>query len=152
MNGERLSQRQASDFIEDWADFFTGVKTTEDTDMTPNAAAQSLQNLTIEAAKEVNSKVSDFGESMSSLEKVEAKNQSALPAYLMFNCQPYFGLSARNFVVRVQILTSGDRPQISLRIVQLEAQKERMANEFKENLCAQFSADKISIETFMGSV
>ena len=50
-----------------------------------------------------------------------------IPATILFTCNPYHGLDDREFVVRVSILTGGDKPKISLRIVKLEANEEDMA-------------------------
>lgn len=147
INGERLSQKEAANFVEDWADNIT--VTSKDGEVMPIAqAAKQLREITIEQVSSVDSKVSDFGESMSSMERIEAKNQDVIPAVIEFTCDPYHGLSKRAFTVRVSILTGGSKPEISLRIIKLEAQEEDMAEEFKEILNKTFDGSKL--KTFIG--
>ena len=149
VDGERLSQKQASEFIEDWTDVITVFSS--EGEVIPNAvAAKRLRDLTIESAREINSKVEDFGESMSAMERIEARGKDLLPSKIQFICTPYLGLSEYNFTVRVSILTGGDRPQLSLRIIQLETVKENIVNEFKEVLVNAFADNEI--DTFIGSI
>lgn len=147
INSDHLKQKNAAEFIEDWADQIMALSK-EDEAMSPKAAAAALLNLTIETAREVNSKVDDFGESMSAMERIEAKNQEQIPAALKFKCVPYQGLEEREFVLRVSILTGDTKPAIKLRIIQLEAMEESIAEEFKDNVAASF--DGLKIKTFIG--
>ena len=133
INGERLSQKEAANFVEDWADNMK-VFSKHGDQMNIGMAAKQLREITIEQVSNVDSKVGDFGESMASMEKIEAKNQDVIPAVIEFTCNPYHGLANREFIVRVSILTGGSKPEISLRIIKLEAQEEDMAEEFKEIL------------------
>jgi len=149
VDGERLSQKTASEFIEDWNDVITVFSS--EGEVIPNAvAAKRLRDLTIETAREVNSKVEDFGESMSAMERIEAKGKDLLPSKIQFICTPYLGLSEYNFTVRVSILTGGERPQLCLRIIQLETVKEKIVNEFKDVLVTAFTDNEI--DTFIGSI
>ncbi len=147
INGAQLNQKDAAEFIEDWEGNIS-VFTKSGGSMTPKAAANSLRDLTIESAREVSSKVSDFGESMSGMERIEAKNQEALPAEIHFKCLTYQGLTDEGFVLRVGILTGGDKPKLVLRILQLEAKEEEIAEEFKAKLVKAF--DGLEVETFIG--
>lgn len=113
-----------------------------------NQASKQLREITIEQIASMDSRVDDFGESMSTMERIEAKNQDVIPATIEFTCDPYHGLEDRAFTVRVSILTGGDRPKISLRIVRLEAQEEDMAEEFKDILVETFKASQL--KTFIG--
>ncbi len=58
------------------------------------------------------------------------------------------GLKERPFKLRLSIIT-GDRPVLVLRIIQLEAVQEEMANEFRDLLVEKFKDSKV--ETFIGS-
>lgn len=144
VNGDRLSQKNAANFVEDWADNIT-VLSKHGEEMTISQAAKSLREITIEQVRNLDSKVDDFGESMSAFEKIEAKNQDSIPATIEFTCQPYHGLENRAFTVRVSILTGGDKPEISLRIIKLEAQEEDMAEEFKEILTGKFADSDLKV-------
>ncbi|MDN2661814.1 DUF2303 family protein [Psychromonas sp. 14N.309.X.WAT.B.A12] len=148
-NGDRLSQKNASEFIEDWGDFITVYSSDGEVIQNP-IAAKRLRDLTIETAREINSKVEDFSESMSAMERIEAKGKELLPNKIQFICKPYSGLAEYNFTIRVSILTGGDKPQLGFRIIQLEAVQEKIVNEFKEALTNAFEENKI--ETFIGSI
>ena len=147
VNGNHLSQKDAANFVEDWADNIN-VFCKAGQPMTIAQATKQLREITIERMASVDSKVSDFGESMSAMEKVEARNQDIIPASIEFTCNPYHGLVNRAFTVRVAILTGGSNPEISLRIIKLEAQEEDMAEEFKEILVDTFVDS--DLKTFIG--
>ena len=146
-SGDKLTQKEAAEFLEDWADFIT-VEDQHGESMTFKAAAASLQDMTIASAKTMNSTVSDFGESNNSMESIEAKSKGALPAWVDFKCIPHLGLEARTFTLRVSILTSGDRPSVVLRIVKLENIQEEIALEFKDKLVESFTNNHI--DTYLG--
>lgn len=147
INGQHLSQKDTADFVEDWADNIE-VYSKSETLMTIKQASKQLREITIEQISKIDSKVDDFGESMSAMEKVEAQNQELIPSRIEFTCDPYHGLDKRVFVVRVAILTGGQKPELSLRIVRLEAQEEDIAEEFKEILVKNFIS--CSLKTFIG--
>ncbi len=63
------------------------------------------------------------------MESVEAKTKDIMPVAFEFKCVPFEGLKERPFKLRLSIIT-GDRPVLVLRIIQLEAVQEDMANEF----------------------
>jgi uncharacterized protein YfdQ (DUF2303 family) len=147
INGNPLSQKDAANFVEDWADNMVVMSKLGET-MTINQAAKQLREITIEQVSRLDSVVADFGESMSTFEKIEAKNQDVIPATIEFTCDPYHGLGNRAFTVRVSILTGGSKPEISLRIIKLEAQEEDMAEEFKEILVETFKDS--DLKTFIG--
>lgn len=148
INGVRLSQKQASDFIEDWADNVRIFSTAGDY-MTAKQGAASLRDLTIESAKEVNSKVGDYSESMSTMEKVEAKDKHLIAGEIIFKCVPYLHLEEREFIIRLSLITSGDAPQLSFRIIKLESIREEIAEEFKDILIDGF--EKCKTKVYMGS-
>jgi len=147
IDGEHLSQKEAANFVEDWSGNIS-VLSKDGEVMGISQAVKQLREITIEQVSSVDSKVSDFGESMTAMEKVEAKNQDVIPAVIEFTCYPYHGLANRAFTVRVSILTGGSKPEISLRIIKLEAQEEDMAEEFKKVLKDTFG--ETDLKVFIG--
>ena len=143
-DGNKMSQRDASEFIEDWSDFVK-IFTRDGTPMTIPQATESLRNMTIESARKSESKIDDFGESASIAESIEAKNQDQLPAVIMFDCVPFLGFSEYGFSYRVSILTGGDRPLIGLRAMQLESTQEVIAQEFVELIRDGLAATDIPV-------
>jgi uncharacterized protein YfdQ (DUF2303 family) len=127
----RLHQKDAAEFIEDWKHEVSAIITSEEGQMSVGQAASSMRNLTIEQAKETNSKVDDFGYSASAQERLEAKNKDRLPAFIKFTVAPYHGLGEREITLRMGVIPSGDAPYITFRIVGNEALNEELAFEFK---------------------
>lgn len=148
VDGSRISQKQASDFIEDWAENVM-VYAKDGDFMNSKLAAASVRDLTIETARAVNSKVDDYEASMSTMEKVEAKNKHLLPSEIYFKCVPYLHLEERTFVIRVSLITGGDVPQLTFRVIKLESIKEEIAEEFKDILVDGLKACKTKV--YMGS-
>lgn len=149
VDGLRMGQKDAAEFVEEWAD---NIKTTSKSgeEMTTVQAAAKLRDLTITQAREVNSKVHDFGVSMSAMETIEAKDQDLIPGELLFTCAPYNSFESRAFKLRVGMLTGGDKPEIKLRILQVEAIKEIISEEFKTKLEAAFG--DLPMKSFIGEV
>ena len=148
IDGRKMDQRGASDFLEDWGDFIS-VETNQGDHISASLAAAKLRDLTIESAREASSKIDDFGSELSAMEKIEAKNKNSLPAFLIFTCVPYLDFQPVQFGIRLSILTGDAVPKISLRIVQLEQTLESISDEFKTNLVTEF--ESMDIETFIGT-
>jgi len=148
VNGERFNQKEAANFIEDWGDFIV-VSTSSAEAMTIAQAANAITKLTIESARSLTSEMDDFSEHMSAMERVEVKNKDKMPSNIDFTCVPYGGLDERKFQIKLSVLTGGDKPQVSLRIVKLEQHKEDIIEEFKEILVGKF--EKSELKTFIGT-
>lgn len=148
IHGEKMYQRDASDFIEDFGDFMR-IATSDGEAMTTAQAANAINKITIEAARSMTSEIGDMNNSMSSMESEEVKGASKFPSQISFICEPYLGLDKREFNIKISVLTGHDRPVLSFRILQLEPQKESIAKEFKENLVDKFKDCKL--KTFIGT-
>ncbi len=115
-------------------------------------AAAAVRKITIEANQTADFEDNDFSGKRSLMESVEAKTKDIMPVAFEFKCVPFEGLKERPFKLRLSIIT-GDRPVLVLRIIQLEAVQEEMANEFRDLLVEKFkdSKNKMSfIKTFSG--
>ncbi len=82
------------------------------------------------------------------MQSIEASSKDVMPVAFEFKCVPYEGLAERAFSLRNSLLKSSD-PVFVLRIVQLEAQEEAIANEFRDLLVGKF--DGKPVETFIGN-
>lgn len=151
LNGRKLSQKDASEFIEDWKDFIS-LTDQEGDEVSAVAGANKIRSITIEAARNISSEVGDFSEEMTAAERIEAKHSGAgsLPAFMAFTFIPYNSFNPYSFEVRLSVLTGGDKPAISFRIMQLESCLETIAEEFKEKLVQAFETKEI--ETYIGTV
>lgn len=147
INGDRLSQKQIAEWLEDWSDFLLAFDAEGET-MDISKAAQAVRRVTIQQTNQDDYEDSDFAGRKSLMQSVEASSKDVMPVAFEFKCIPYEGLGERRFSLRNSLLKSGE-PVFVLRIVQLEAQEEEMANEFRDLLIAQF--DDKPVETFIGN-
>lgn len=147
INGQHLEQKEASDFVDDWSVNMM-IFSKEGVLMQSPQASRQLREITIDKISSNESIVGDFSASMSTSEKIAAKNQELIPAAIDFKCIPYHGLEERKFQIRISILAGGEKPKISFRIIKLEAIEEEMAEEFKEILVKEFKGTKI--QSFIG--
>lgn len=129
-NGSPLSQTKASEFLEDWPGY---IKCFNDQgEISAPKAIAALRKLTIESMKKLESSEQQLSASKSAFESVQATSSDPIPTTIYFDCEPYFGLESRQFVLRLGVLTGGDKPGINLRIVKQEQHDEEMANEFAD--------------------
>lgn len=125
--GRALSQAVVAEFFEDWTEnlqFFT-----DENEVKAKHAIAAVRKLTIESMRKIEASEQSLSASKSAFESVQATSQDPIPTVIYFKCVPYKELSYRTFVLRLSVLTSGDKPSITLRIVKQEVHEEEMANE-----------------------
>lgn len=147
IDGERLKQKQIAEWLEDWSDYLLAFDAEGGT-MPISQAAQAVRRITIQQATQQDHEDGDFSGKKSLMQSVEASSKDVMPVAFEFKCVPYEGLSERAFSLRNSLLT-GDEPRFVLRIVQLEAQEEAIANEFRDMLIGKFDGEPV--ETFIGN-
>lgn len=147
INGDHLNQKQIAEWLEDWSDYLLAFDAGGNT-MTIAQAAQAVRRVTIQQATQADHEDSDFSGKKSLMQSIEANSKEVMPVAFEFKCVPYEGLGERRFSLRNSLLKSSD-PVFVLRIVQLEAQEEAIANEFRDLLTGKF--DGKPVETFIGN-
>ncbi|MFS6936169.1 YfdQ family protein [Klebsiella oxytoca] len=147
INGDHLNQKQIAEWLEDWSDYLLAFDAGGNT-MTIAQAAQAVRRVTIQQATQADHEDSDFSGKKSLMQSIEASSKEVMPVAFEFKCVPYGGLGERRFSLRNSLLKSSD-PVFVLRIVQLEAQEEAIANEFRDLLTGKF--DGKPVETFIGN-
>ena len=147
INGKAKSQRDIAEFLEDWHHNIVAFGD-DGEEMTVKKAVAAVRKITIEAARKSEHEEGNMNASRSIMENVEASSSKGLPHTILFTCRPYEGLSQRDVGLEISIITSDDRPMLKLRIMQLEALKEDVAQEFKNALISAF--EKTDVETFIG--
>lgn len=147
INGQRLKQKQIAEWLEDWSDYLLAFDA-EGGAMQISQAAQAVRRITIQQATQQDHEDGDFSGKKSLMQSVEASSKDVMPVAFEFKCVPYEGLGERRFSLRNSLLTN-DEPCFVLRIVQLEAQEEAIANEFRDLLIEKFDGD--TVETFIGN-
>lgn len=136
LNGQRLTQQQMAEFLEDWRDSLTARRaidaTTYDAQGIADAIA-SVRKITIKSKSAATTATGDFQASRSALEEVEATSEKPLPAFIVAHCEPYIGMSSRAIAARLSVIFVDDKPPaLQLRIVGRERLTEELATEFAE--------------------
>lgn len=147
INGQQLSQKQIAEWLEDWSDYLTAFDADGHT-MQISQAAQAVRRITIQQATQADHEDGDFSGKKSLMQSIEASSKEVMPVAFEFKCVSYEGLEERRFSLRNCLLKS-DVPCFVMRIVQLEAQEEAIANEFRDLLIGKF--DDKPVETFIGN-
>jgi uncharacterized protein YfdQ (DUF2303 family) len=129
-NGQAISQTKAAELLEDWPGEIRCFN--DQGDITQPKAIAAIRKLSIESMRKLESSEQSLSASKSAFEQVQATSSDPIPTTIYFTCEPYHGLESRQFVLRLGILTGGDKPSISLRIVKQELHDEEMANEFAD--------------------
>lgn len=140
-NNRRTSQRELAEWIEDYRDFIE-VLDENGEEMQNTAAVAAIRRITIEAVRKQGNDQRTFGESKSAMESIDAKSEDGpMPAWILFTCKPYEDLKERTFHSRISIITRGEEPQLTTRIIKLDVIKEEMATEFKGLLADKYEGD-----------
>jgi uncharacterized protein YfdQ (DUF2303 family) len=129
-SGQAISQLKAAEFLEDWPGHVQCFN--DDGTITLPKAIAAIRKLSIESMRNLQSSEQSLSASKSTFESVKATSAEPIPTTIYFDCEPYHGLKSRQFVLRLGVLTGGDKPAISLRIVKQELHDEEMANEFAD--------------------
>ncbi|MEY2224529.1 YfdQ family protein [Klebsiella variicola] len=147
INGDHLNQKQIAEWLEDWSDYLIAFDADGNT-MKIAQAAQAVRRITIQQTNASDHEDGDFSGKKSLMQSIEASSKDVMPVAFEFKCVPYEGLGERAFSLRNSLLKSND-PVFVLRIVQLEAQEEAIANEFRDLLIGKF--DGKPVEAFIGT-
>lgn len=141
----RFSQREMAEWLEDWIDeleFFNA-----DQAIDKRHAITAIRNVDIAAATKHSHSVEALSESRSAFDSVTASSANPLPTLLYFKCLPYTDLDERNFVLRLHLHLSSDKPQFSVTIQRLEQHRQDMAAELADKVRAALP----SMPVFVGS-
>lgn len=153
VNGRQLAHKDALDWLEDWADNLSYLGADESgapVSIAASVALAAIRKITIRATAEKTSSQENYRATRSALEDVETRGAAQLPAEVLFQCTPYAGLPARTFRLRLAVLTSTDKPVLVLRVRNLEAEKEAIAQDFKRALLTDLEdVATLTIGTFI---
>jgi len=148
IGGRGISQKDLSDWIEDWHQYLTPVD--EEGNAIPVAKAiAAVRTITIKATSESETTVGDTSASRSAMDQIEARSKETLPVALQFRTTPFEGLTEQQIILRLSVITSGAQPVLKLRWVGEEVQREDIAQEFKAVLQAKIgNAAALSLGAF----
>jgi len=146
--GERLAQKDLSDWIEDWHQYLTPVDDAG-TSIPISKAIAAVRTITIKATSESETTVGDTSASRSAMDQIEARSKETLPRALHFHIVPFEGLTEQLITLRISVITSGSVPVLKLRWVDEEVQREGIAQELKAVLEEKIgTAAKLSLGSF----
>lgn len=137
--GNAVSQLRAAEFLEDWTGYVQCFN--DQGAITLPKAIAAIRKLSIESMRKLESSEQSLSASKSAFESVQATSADPIPTTIYFKCEPYHGLTEREFVLRLGVLTGGDKPTISLRVVKQELHDEEMATEFAERVRGLLGSD-----------
>lgn len=148
VDGLHLPQKDALDWLEDWSDQVKFVDADGEA-MAAGAAITALRKITIRATAESTTSQDQYRATRSAMEDVEARGAQQLPAEVRFTCTPCPGLPDRTFRLRVGVLTNSEKPILTLRVRNLAAEQEAIAQDFKRVLLEDLQeAAVLTIGTF----
>lgn len=146
--GKAHSQRDMTDFVEDWADNIRFWTDLECQHRVPLAEAlTTIRHLTLKAKHQGDHHDGDFKASRSTMEEVEvASGEKPLPACFTFTTPPYMDFEERTLTCRLRATTTdGKTPALLYRIMGLDRLKEALAEEFKSLLQNSDGIDKARV-------
>jgi uncharacterized protein YfdQ (DUF2303 family) len=148
ISGRAMSQKDMSDWIEDWHSALSAVGEDNQVISLVKAIA-AVRTITVKASSESDHTVSETRASRSAMDAIEATSKETLPTSLIFSVVPYEGLQIREIILRISVITSGAQPALKLRWVGEEVQREDIAQEFKSVLDRQIGeAAKLALGNF----
>jgi len=145
-----IDQQDFIDFAEDWDDFITFVD--GDGDALPfSQTIKTLRRLKVNANSQAEQTVSNYAASRSTLDQIEIKAGSEeLPAGFIFKTIPYDGFDTVEFPCQLRAVNSDKAVRLKYRINHLEAIKELIANQFRDDLKSGITENGVSI--FIGDM
>jgi uncharacterized protein YfdQ (DUF2303 family) len=148
ISGRAMSQKDMSDWIEDWHTALSAVGE-DNQNISLVKAIAAVRTISVKATSESDHTVSETRASRSAMDAIEATSKETLPTSLIFSVVPFEGLSLREIILRISVITSGAQPALKLRWVGEEVQREEIAQEFKSVLDAQVGESaKLALGTF----
>lgn len=129
-SGSQKKQIDVAEYLEDWAPLIR-CENESGEDIAVKHAAAAVRKITIEGTRRQESSEQQLSAARSTFEQVKATGTDHLPVLIDVTCEPYLGLAARTFRLRLGIVT-GDKPALVLRIVKREQHDEEMAQELAQ--------------------
>ncbi len=130
---EPLTQRDITDWLEDWQSIITPYR--EGETLPVSQAIANLRRVDIKASLESQHQEDDWSSTKSSMEQIEAKSgKRKLPEGFRLEGKVFPDTESRDIDVRISLLTGDNKPRFRLRIVGREALEESIAREVEERV------------------
>ncbi len=129
--GEPMKQQALAEFLEDWAPLVECFR--DGQAVTLPTAIAAVRRVTIETLQKQESSQQSLQVERTGFESISAKSES-LPTHISFSTEPFVGLKARTFALRLAVHTGAKDPMLALRIVNVELHEEEMAQELAQKV------------------
>jgi len=150
MHGEKLSQKEVADWLQDWKNNLTCSY--ESVEIGFSAALKAVRDMTVEKARSRRSVIGDASQSMSAMEEIEAKSEYILPDLFIFKCAQFHGLPEQAFGIHMSIdFGQGECFQFKFRVASYDLLKEQASKSFKEVLTEKLAEIK-EINPIIGTI
>lgn len=134
-SGRTLDQQDVIDLLEDWGPGGSLAPMRDGEDMDLAKALSAIRKVTISAKHESTHEHNDFAQSRSAMDQIEAQGRDVpMPGQLKLNSPVYVGMQTRTVIVRVSLMTSGEKPGFRLRILREQELLEDVSHELVERL------------------
>jgi len=149
-----LAQREVTDFIEDWRHIIQPLIEGESedggaTEVSIGRAVAAIRKIDLKAQAESGHEESDFKQSRTSLEQVEANTGGhRIPGLFRCRCQVYPETDQRDIDLRLSVLTGDRTPKLRFRMIGRDALLQTTAEEVELRLMEMLDDHQI----YVGSV
>jgi len=133
-NGRKFLQVDLIEWLEDWHPNIAALADETGAAVGLPLAIAAIRRLEIASKTNSTHTTEALRAERTAMEQVEARGAGQLPTRIVFRCVPYPGLPARDFPLRVAVITSHEKPMLALRIVNPEAIAEAIAEDFRKAL------------------
>lgn len=144
INGQANSQRELAEWLEDWGRFVECFDD-EEKPLHISKALASVRKMTIETARKLESEEHNMGQKLSAMEQIDVRSAGQQLGGILFTCTPYPGFEERTFRLPLSALTGGDSIRLKLRVQELEATKEEIADEFRGKIEDALAGDSFNV-------
>ena len=147
-DGRQAEQREMAEWLEDNTEFLKAFDGNGEV-IEMSKAIAAVRELSFEHKRGRESRVENFAEHQSEYESIATKTRDdlVLPAAFVFECIPYQGLESFRFELRVSIKGADT---VNLRIKNLEAKEEEIAQSFLDLLKQTFEEKELTQPLFIG--
>ncbi|MCC5809907.1 MAG: DUF2303 family protein [Ectothiorhodospiraceae bacterium] len=143
-----LSQRDLTDWLEDWRDIITPFEDEEEVSVAQAVAA--IRKVDIKQAQSSTHEQADYRASVSSIAEIDARSASgSLPTLFTIWARVYPSTTPCSIQVRPSLLTGDSTPRFRLRIMAEARLMEDVANEVQQDIRDQLAE---SVPVYLGSV
>lgn len=144
VNGQVMNQRELAEWMEDWGRFIKCFDS-DGEDMHISKALASVRKMTVETARKLESEEQNMGRQLSAMERIEVSSEGKTLGGVMFTCTPYPGFEERTFRLPLSALTGGENIRLKLRVQELEAIQEEIAEEFRNKVEAHLTDEDFNV-------